>query len=392
MRSMKDLEGLLNGTTWAATVKAMTDVTGRIVVEDMGHTVTRTRSIILAGPEELANTAKGEEPDAEYCQARIAGGRMVLPSPFAVQPIGWDHTIEGAGADRIRRLESALQGATQRLVWYWLATSAEIDADGTLTATFSGARVVSLEIKPQPSDSALSEIELYKWASSGISPARDESVQQAISLAVVIPTDLSTAARPALRTAKLLFGLAQRGVVAEAMGARRAARAAAAESARRTAQAARDAAGKAVDRALLQVVAAAGIVLSEASNLINQRFALILLSVVVVLALGSLIVALHVELPSARGGLEAELADLGQYRDTLSSDEIEGVSRGEAVTAAGTDLRRARLTVIIVYSLAILMLAAAGSALVLKARVVGETPPSPAITPGASASTSGITP
>ncbi len=359
------LEALLTGPAWAAAARGLTAGATVVVIDDMRGMCVTTRGATFAGPDAECEVRHQDQADAGYRQARTAEGWAQLPSPFAFQP----RTFDGAGSDQERelllRLERSLHGTAQRLVWYWLASEARLQADGVLTATFSGARVITLTIPPYPADSAMPEIDLYEWASSGTDPARRESLQQAISLALVTPADLTTAARPALRTAKLLYDLAQRGAVAEALAARRAARAAAAESARGAAQAARDAAGKAVERALLQAAAAVGIVLSNAGDLIGRTPALVLLGLVGVVALGSMIVALRVELPSAQEGLKSELADLSQYRDTLSVDEIADVANAGAVKSAEVDLRRAGRTVVAVYVIVVVTALALGGPFVL---------------------------
>jgi hypothetical protein len=374
------LEALLGGTRWAKATRDLATDACVVVVDDLGSMCQSTRGLLFVGPDAQCQlTGAKDESDAEYRGARIAEGWAELPSPFAFQP----GASEGAGSDQekelIRRLEKCLHGAAQLLVWYWLASKAELQANGDVQATFSGARVVTLTMRPGPADSSLDEIGLYEWASIGTDPARREVLQQAMSLALVTPADLATSARPALRTARLLHELAQRGAVAEALATRRAARAGAAESARGAAQAARDAAGKAVERALLQAAAAAGVVLSSAGDLIDRLPAAILLALVALVALGSLVVALRVELPSARGGLSSGLADLAQYRDALSLEEIADIADSQAVKSAQTDLKRAKRTVVIVYAVVALAALAIGGPFVL-ARSPLKTP-APAPTP-----------
>lgn len=379
--TLEALESLLSGPRWAATARGLTGGIGKVTIDDLGSVCVTTRLATFAGPDAACQQPHEEPSDTRYRAVRIADGWRELPSPLSFQPHTSTRPSSEPSAELLLRLERALHGTAQRLVWYWLASEAQLQVDGTLTVAFSGPRIVSVPISPGPADSALPEVDLYEWAASGTDPARRESVQQAVSLALVTPSDLGSAARPALRTAKLLYDLAQRGAIAEAMAARRAARTAAADSARGAAQAAREAAGKAVERSLLQAVAAAGIVLSNASNLISRSPALVLLGLVAIVALGSMIVAMRVELPSAEGGLASELADLGQYRDMLSVDEIADVANAEAVKSASTDLRRARITVITVYVVAILVAIAIGGPLVLQRGHPVESEPGQAPVP-----------
>jgi hypothetical protein len=374
LSSMQDLEPLLNGPGWAATARQLVDGTSSVVIDDMRNMHMTTRTATFAGPDADWRVPQEDQLDTGYRTARIAEGWTQLPSPFAFQPRSSDGAHSDEEREMLRRLERSLQGTAMRLVWFWLATEARLEPEGVLTITFSGARVITLSVFSGPVESATSEVDLYEWASSGTDPARRESLQQAVSLALVTPSDLATAAKPALRTARLLYDLSQRGAVAEALAARRAARAAAAESARGAAQAARYAAGKAVERALLQAAAAVGIVLSDASDLIGRAPALVLLGLVAVVAVGSVLIALRVELPSAREGLTAELADLGEYRDVLSGDEIADIANAQSVKSASLDLGRARRTIVIVYAIVVITTLALGGPYVLSHHADSVTP------------------
>jgi hypothetical protein len=142
---------------------------------------------------------------------------------------------------------------------------------------------------------------------------RFEAVQQAVSLAVATSADLARAAQPVLRTARSLHDLAQRGAVAEALATRRSAREAALRAGNTAADAARAAAGKAVDRILVQGLAIVGVIIAQKTSLINTDITVWLLFAIAatlgVLGLGWFIV----DFPSARSGLKSFTADLQQY-------------------------------------------------------------------------------
>jgi hypothetical protein len=376
------LETLLGGKRWAEATRDLATEASVVVVDDLGGMCQATRGLLFVGPDAQCQLTGGkDEADAGYRAARVAEGRAELPSPFAFQPCASEGAMSDQERELIRRVEKCLHGAAQLLAWYWLASDAELQPNGDVLTTFSGARVVTLSMRPGPADSSLDEIGLYEWASTGTDPARREALQQAMSLALVTPADLATSARPALRTARLLHELAQRGAVAEALATRRAARAAAGEAARGAAQAAREAAGKAVERALLQAAAAAGIVLSSGGNLISRLPAAILLALVALVALGSLLVALRVELPSASSGLSSGLTDLAAYRDTLSLEEIADVADSQAVKSAQTDLQRAKRTILIVYTVVVVVALAIGGPFVLARSNSPLKTPTPAPTP-----------
>jgi hypothetical protein len=348
--SSKDLGRLLSGPTWPATTRQLAAEPRRVMLDDLGARCLTTREAVFLGPEGQCDSPSPIESDRAYLQARVAEGRARLSSPYVFAPLtSTPDTQQQGDRQDLVELRRCLSGTTRNLVWYWLASDVEIRASGELLATFSGARVVTVELRPEGVDNVGSEIALYEWASGGAGPAQREALQQAVSLALVTPADLPTAARPALRTARLLYDLSQRGAIAEALAARRTARAAAAESARSTAQAARGAAGKALERALIQVGAGVGIVLSNTGDLIGRVPALVLLGLVAAVAATSLLVFLRVELPSATDGLTSELADLRQYRDTLSDEELTDIASSSAVRSARSDLYRTKRTVVALY-------------------------------------------
>ena len=160
-------------------------------------------------------------------------------------------------------------------------------------------------------------LEIYKWVAESTEVDRVYFVQQALSLALVTDRDILTAPKPALRTAKSLYDLSRRGLVTETMAARRSARESALSTSRGAATLARDTVGKATERALVQVVAIAAIVVAHVQDAFSRNEAGVLLLLVASLCVGSWAVTEFVTLRSADEGLASELDDLDQYRDSL---------------------------------------------------------------------------
>lgn len=316
--------------------------------------------------------------DSAYRQFRRQDRRLDLPSPAV---FAWtDNTDEAQGSLQI--LGPRFNGVARSLVWYWLAAEAQIASSGRVDATFSGARIVTLTLTPVDVDNAQADLALYAWAATGNDPARGEAIQHAASLAVMSPSDLDTAAAPALRTARSLYELSRRTAISEALAASRSAREATSNAARQAADTARETAGKTIQRALIQVAAASAVVLSNATNLLGRGSAFFLLLLVAALSITSLVIARCVELSSASRALDAELNDLDQYRDVLASDDIVAVRNIQVVKAARTDLCRCRLTTTWVYLGSALAILIVGGLLILSHReeATSQTTPSPVTT------------
>lgn len=301
----------------------------------------------LCGPQ-AASTAASDGTRAErgWLTTPVPmDGRARLPSPAVFAGAGGR-----APADRPEGgIQGLLHGVARCLSWYWLANEAELDADGSISATVVGARTVPLRLQPVATADAAADVALFAWATGGSDPGRLEAARQAASLALVSERDLPIAAGPALRTARSLYELSRRGAVGEALAARRAARDAALSAARQAAAAARQAAGKAVERVVLQAGALAAVVLARAGGLAGTTLAVALAIVVAALAAIAWAVTVRVELPSAEQGLQAEMDDLEQYRDTLSQDDIESVRGLKSGVTAAADLKASRIAVHAVY-------------------------------------------
>lgn len=341
-----ELERLLMSERWHATAVTLATQPRILVIGDAGAASLLTGGLSVQGPEV---TNRAERPpvldDVTYRQRGRQDGRPNLPSPALFA----SDDDDDAAVNALQMLALRFNGVARCLVWYWLAAEVQLLASGRVEVTFSGARTVTLALAPSELDSAQADLALYAWAVTGNDPARGEAIQHAASLAVTSAADLATAATPALRTARSLYELSRRTAISEALTASRSAREATLNATRQAADTARQTAGKTVERALLQMAAAAAVVLTNARNLLGTASAALLLLLVVALSMTSLAVALHVELSSAGNALDAELDDLEQYRDVLASDDIAAVRGIKVVAAARAALRRGRHTTISVY-------------------------------------------
>lgn len=366
--SERSLTALLKSPTWIAAARALGDGPRVLVVGDWLGEHLITDGLRIVGPQALLPRAEATRGAPEsLVTPSSADGRVRLPSPAIFAG------AEGnAPADRpdggVRGL---LHGLARCLSWYWLANDVELETGGSVVATVTGARSVVLRLKPSPVADSTPDVALFGWAFAGSDPGRLEAARQAASLALVTGRDLPTAARPALRTARSLYELSRRGAVGEALAARRAARDAALGAARQAAAAARQASGKAIERVVLQIGALAAVVSARASDLVESGLAVVLAVVIAVLTAVAWVVTAWIELPSATGGLEAEIADLGQYRDTLSEDDINAIRHLDAGEAAKKDLRRSAQAVRAVYGLA--LAASLAAAAIMAVGLVGGT-------------------
>jgi len=355
--TLNDLEVLLNDSRWVSTVSSLGQGPRLLSVShpaQLGPQV--LGQLLVRGTDDKfdpATVPEAFEPDRSFRTARALDGRVELPSPLLFSaPPQW---TPGSPASEISTsLRSLIGGVVRCLVWYWLSTSSSIDSFGSLDLRISGARMVSLSLRPLPADNLTPELSLYVWAANGDDPSRREAVEQAASLAITQGQDLATAASPALRTARSLYELARRGAVSEALATRRSAREAALAAARGAADAARDAAGKSIERTLVQIAAVVGVALTDLTNVISPDQAIVLLSLVGLLSVVFLIVTTCFSLRSASAGLAAELKDLDQYREALASDDLDTIRGAATIAQSRSGLKAARLIVIVIYGVSVL--------------------------------------
>ena len=340
--SVKDLIDRLSGSSWAAVV-LMLDSPVRVISVSQPPTLPTqvTGQLLLRGIDEPYNVELlpvEPAPDIAYREAHSKDGRLMLPPPqmfWNPADVVLGDRLLKSDCDRVR---AANGGVARRLAWHWLATHSSLSATGDLQVTISGARVVSLSIPPEPVRDASADLTLYQWATASDDPARRDSLEHALSLAVSSSSDVPTAAAPALRTARSLYELARRGAVAEALASRRAAREAVIGSAHDATDTARDAAGKSIERTLVQIGALVGVVITYLTNTVSRVTAITLLSILGVLALTFLLVTERFSLKSAETILTADLSDLDQYREALGTEDIAAIKDGMIVAATKSEI------------------------------------------------------
>lgn len=363
--TVDDLDHLLEGEQWARAIQTIAQSPTVLVVGDAGSGMLTSRHLVICGFE--ANVL----PPPVAAAPPNRQDRPSLPSPTV---------LAGAHASSpaLGRLVAVFEGVMRTLTWFHLATDARFTATGEVALRLEGARSVDFALRPSsvPGDPSR-EIALYEWATSSADPALRDAIAHAASLAILKPDDVASAAAPVLRTARSLYELSRRGAVAEALATRRSARHAALEAARAAAASARAVASRSLERALIQAAAAVAVVLSNASNIVGRLPALLLLVLIVGLSLISLVVATRVEVPDATSALDAELADLDQFREALSEDDVDEIRRLRVIDEARSQLQSARKTAARVYSFALIAIVVVGGALVLSHSDPTEPRPTP---------------
>lgn len=309
-----------------------------LLVDDLGKTVSDNGYLAICGPEALDTVsapAVGSVPrviDREFTVTRV--------SPWRFAQLRASSAQVDAKLDRVR---SSLNAVAVMQIWTSLATSADVgNRDATLV--FLGPRKVTVAIAARPQQDIAAELALYSWVAAGVDGERLDFAQQALSLAVIDSKDLDSAAVPALGTARSLYELSRKGAVAEALATRRAARDAAAAAGRAAAVTARDTAGKSVERVTVQLVAAVGVLVAHWREALTVSQARWLLGLILLICVATLVLTVRVTLRSASRGLDDELTDLDYAREALSGEEIAKIKASGAVTAARSDISRAKAT------------------------------------------------
>lgn len=365
---------------WAGTVLRLAR-TGLVVVQEAGSDVLRCPGLVVAGPDASPHAVRTAlRADADLSGPfRAAGARAGYPA----LPVPGDLLAGPDDAGTLEPLRPALAAAAAACAWYWLGRASTVTPDGA-TTLFEGARPVPLALRPALGTDGHAEAALFAWATAAADPLRDDAVHQAVSLAVRDQTDLQGAAVHVLRTARSLHELAGRGVVAEALAARRAARDAAVTAARAAATAGREVATKAVERALALLIAVAVALFANGRNLLGTEAAAVIVAAAAGLALAALTVALRVEVPSGRALLDAFAEDAELYREALGEDDLAAVRNLAASREARVDLRRARKAALWVYLSAAAVIITAGIAALAADEDAAADPADPKPSPGAS--------
>lgn len=348
----------LSGPGWASTLMQLhLDRSAPhliVLIDDAREGLIQTPTVTFAGPSaELPKRREdlpSVDPESPYRQQKVGEGFLALPEPADLLPTAGAST----GLDG---LSVALAAVVRALCWYWLAHLTEVQPSAT-TIRFRGVRDLGLELSPVSSrrgPNVQPEVEFYRWATATTDPARADAVQQAITFAVSRAEDLEQAAEPAQRTAKSLFELASRGLITEALAARRSAREAAATAARGAAASGREVAGKALERGLGLTVAAAVAVFASLQRVLDPRVTAVALVLIAGFLVSALVNALRLDLRSGMGLLDAFNEDLEQYREALSVDDLQSIRNMATLRSARADLDRTRRSVWLVYGIAALL-------------------------------------
>lgn len=320
-RTQTSLLALLTAPTRLRAVDRLLAGPGLVLVGDLGDTTVQTSQLVITG---------------------------TLTKPPAVQRMGKPQALSPSPGADDTHLTRALRRVAFEAAWAELATDVNWRHGEVPVARFEGARTVEVELDVEPTpDQHADTLALWSWATATEEIDRREAVQQAAALAILHPSDLAGAARRALPTARSIYNLARRGVVAEALAARRAARDAAATAARSAADAAGEAATKARDRMLVQVVAAVGVAVGRATDVLSTGEARALLGVLGVVVVGLLVIALKVDLPAAQARLDSFAKDVEEYSEALDSEGLNSIKRMESIASARADLDRSRRSILI---------------------------------------------
>lgn len=331
----------------------------RLIVQDAGSDVLKTRGLVLHGPEVFPESpTKHPEGLVDiYRQQFLPDARVPTPERIASLPAD-------ALVSDLTALSKWLDRVALALVWLWLAAKVDLGDPAEPILTFEGWREVVVHINDLPPEEGLDEaLALWRWSTASVDSVRREAVQQAISLSVSSASDLVDAANPTLRTARYLNRLASQGPVAEALASRRAAREAALASARSSASSVQQFTRSLVDRVLALLGGAFGVAIANQQALLDKKTAGLLLVGVATLALIVFMNAIGFEHSTATRQLQSLRKDIRAYRDTLVEDDIAAIENLATIRDADMTLRGAT------WILAILAFLTSGVLLLLYAKV-----------------------
>lgn len=344
--SHEAINGAVSSLLWVPFARALASGPADLVVEDLGDAVLATAAIAVHGPEspetagppgKTSRANPSSELDESFRRAR-AGQKEPYPSPLLFA--GLTHT-HGADTPAVATVSTTFDTLAYLLTWALLASSSR-PIKGGVHVAISGARELDIDVHPALHPETGPLLDMYRWVAMSPEIDRLYYVQQALTLAVVDVADVHTAAAPALRTARSLYELSRRNSVAEVMAARRSAREIALAASRSAATQARESSAKTVERTVLQLIAATGVIIAQLQKALSPWQSAGLLATLGALCVLFALVTDCVTLRSARSGLDSELEDLDQYRDSLSTEDVTEIKTAGTIAAAKSDLSRAR--------------------------------------------------
>jgi hypothetical protein len=320
-----------------------------VVVMDAGEALVSCPGVLIHGPDATFDRADLATRCAESSPSELVVPTCVLPAKVVGETLV-------PVADCLRTIAGSLS-------WLHLASSSE-RLGPQVSIDLVGQRHVKGVLSPCPPGVAENSVAIWKWVTESGEPARRHSVTQAASLQVEDVSDLFDRATSILDSAQFLYELTQRGLVQEALAARRAARDSAVSAGRDAADRAKSAARSVVDRTLVVIGASTGVVLASKGELLNTSVALGLLLLAFALTIGAALLAFHFELPAARRVVEVFREEIGLNTEVLLPRDIEAILRLPSLADGATQVSRARRTTAAVIGVAILSIVCLGGLIV----------------------------
>jgi hypothetical protein len=337
--------------SWVTTYFGMPEAR-RILIRDAASAFLIGPSLVVHGPETWPDSPQQPllSPRVQqYRDAFLVGEARSIPPPTAV-------LVESAG--NLEDIRRALLGWAHILCWRWMCTDlVYVGAPPVAHFRFDGARVNFIQLQHDSLDSANESVDLWTWATETADPERRAALLRAVTLAASVPADLIQCA-PIQNSATWLLGLSRQAALAEGFATRRAAREAALTAARAATEAATTATGRALDRMLIQVAAALGIVVAQYKDTLDHRTAARLLAVLVLLVVATGVLTVGVDLRAARRSLECFVRDLRVFRETLSTADIKEFATMDSVLEARYQIRRSQSVAVAVVAIVALALIA----------------------------------
>jgi hypothetical protein len=323
---------------------------GHLVIATFeGSALVRTPGLVVHGPDEWPEAPDASRRTSGRSKRRLAH-EVVAVAPPALLP-------EADPPPELAAVDSALRQVAGALAWWAAAGTSEV-VEGLPVVAIEAGQVLIGPLTACPPQQAGPSVDLWTWGFSDDRPGRREAVLRSAGLQADTVGELYERAASILQTAVFLAEVAESGLVREALTARRDARSAAIAAGREAADGARTAARATVDRVLVVMAGGVGIVLANRAAVVEDAVAYGLLGLVVALAVGAALLALVIDLPSARRGVRIFRAELASYEEVLSDADVGRVAQMPSLRDAVCEVDRARRVVLAV--LAVLVVATAG--------------------------------
>lgn len=263
---------------------------------------------------------------------RVIVGPVGLPTPISIRPTDGSTS---ALATLLRRLSSAV-------AWAWIADRVE-EAVPPRIALVDAYPSIAVELPVEDDPAA---IELWTWKQAHDDALHDAALREAFAAQLRVSQRLPSAGT-ALANARFVASAAQRGLVAEAIQARRSARQRAADVASSVVTQVAEVRRNTLDRVVVEVSAAGAILLAQRLELGSRPVAFGLVVLVLLLLAATAAVSLS-GLSAAGNRLTAFDADLPAVAEGISDDDLAHIRDLHELRAARTDLTRAtKLTKVI---------------------------------------------